>query len=76
MTATAQYVDIGEVDFGIIYDSDKNRMKNPVVVESFPENSYEKIIYSLALMNNNKETEDLFKYLKHRLKNLKNMDLS
>ncbi len=64
VTATAQYVDMGEVDFGIIYDSDKNRMKNPVVVESFPENSYEKIIYSLALMNNNKETEDLFKYLK------------
>lgn len=64
VTATAQYVDMGEVDFGIIYDSDKNRMKNPVVVESFPENSYEKIIYSLALMNNNKETEELFKYLK------------
>lgn len=71
VTATAQYVDIGEVDFGIIYDSDKNRMKNPVVVESFPENSYEKIIYSLALMNNNKETEDLFKYLKTQTEKFK-----
>lgn len=71
VTATAQYVDIGEVDFGIIYDSDKNRMKNPVVVESFPENSYEKIIYSLALMNNNKETENLFKYLKTQIEKFK-----
>lgn len=71
VTATAQYVDIGEVDFGIIYDSDKNRMKNPIVVESFPENSYEKIIYSLALMNNNKETEDLFKYLKTQTEKFK-----
>lgn len=71
VTATAQYVDIGEVDFGIIYDSDKNRMKNPVVVESFPKNSYEKIIYSLALMNNNKETEDLFKYLKTQAEKFK-----
>ena len=36
VTATAQYVQIGEVDFGIIYDSDKNRMKNPIVVAEFP----------------------------------------
>ncbi len=64
VTATAQYVDMGEVDFGIIYDSDKNRMKNPVVIESFPADSYDKIIYSLALMNNNKETEKLFEFLK------------
>lgn len=64
VTATAQYVDMGEVDFGIIYDSDKNRMKNPVVIESFPADSHDKIIYSLALMNNNKETEKLFEFLK------------
>ena len=64
VTATAQYVDMGEVDFGIIYDSDKNRMKNPIVVESFPADSHSPIIYALALMNNNKETEKLFEFLK------------
>lgn len=65
VTAVAQYVDIGEADFGIIYDSDKNRMKNPIVVDEFPENSHEKIIYSLALINNNKETEKFFNFLKN-----------
>ena len=66
VTATAQYVDMGEADFGIIYDSDKNRMKNPVVVGKFPANSHEQIIYSLALINNNKETEELFKFMKEK----------
>ena len=64
VTLVAQYVEKGEADFGIIYDSDKNRMKNPIVVESFPKESHENIIYSLALMNNNKETENFFKFLK------------
>lgn len=64
VTATAQYVDMGETDFGIIYDSDKNRMKNPIVVADFPENSHDKIIYSLVLLNNHKETEKFFEFLK------------
>lgn len=64
VTVTAQYVDMGETDFGIIYDSDKNRMKNPIVVVDFPENSHDKIIYSLVLLNNNKETEKFFEFLK------------
>ena len=53
-----------KLNFGIIYDSDKNRMKNPIVVAEFPENSHEKIIYSLALLNNNKETESFFEFLR------------
>lgn len=64
VSATAQYVQIGEVDFGIIYASDKNRMKNPIVIAEFPENSHDKIIYSLALLNNNKETENFFEFLR------------
>ena len=64
VTAAAQYVQMGEVDFGIIYDSDKNRMKNPIVAAEFPENSHDKIIYSLALLNNNKETENFFEFLR------------
>ena len=64
VTAVVQYVEMGEADFGIIYDSDKNRMKNPVVIGEFPVDSHDKIIYSLALMNNNKETENFFNFLK------------
>ena len=77
VTATAQYVDMGETDFGIIYDSDKNRMKNPIVVADFPENSHDKIIYSLVLLNNNKETEKFFEFLKKTAQKryLKSMDL-
>lgn len=64
VTAAAQYVQMGEADFGIIYDSDKNRMKNPIIVAEFPESSHDKIIYSLALLNNNKETESFFEFLR------------
>ncbi|WP_300357386.1 molybdate ABC transporter substrate-binding protein [Fusobacterium sp.] len=64
VTAVTQYLERGEVDFGIIYDSDKNRMKNPIVIGEFPKDSHDEIIYSLALMNNNKETEDFFNFLK------------
>ena len=64
VTAAAQYVQMGEADFGIIYDSDKNRMKNPIVAVEFPESSHDKIIYSLVLLNNNKETENFFEFLR------------
>ena len=64
VTAAAQYVQMGEADFGIIYESDKNRMKNPIIVAEFPESSHDKIIYSLALLNNNKETESFFEFLR------------
>ena len=63
VSTVVQYIEIGEVDFGIIYESDKNRMKNPKIIGEFPSNSHDKIIYSLALINNNKETENFFKFL-------------
>lgn len=64
VSAVVQYVEMGEADFGVIYNSDKNRMKNPIVAAEFPENSHDKIIYSLALLNNNKETENFFEFLR------------
>lgn len=64
VSSVVKYVEMGEVDFGIIYNSDKNRMKNPIIIEEFPTTSHDKIIYSLALLNNSKETEELFNFLR------------
>ena len=64
VSAVLQYVEMGEADFGVIYNSDKNRMKNPIVVEEFPENSYDKVIYSVAILNNSDDVKKLFEFLR------------
>lgn len=64
VSAVVQYVEMGEADFGVIYNSDKNRMKNPIVVEEFPENSYDKVIYSVAILNNSDDVKKLFEFLR------------
>lgn len=64
VSAVLQYVEMGEADFGVIYNSDRNRMKNPIVVEEFPENSYDKVIYSVAILNNSDDVKKLFEFLR------------
>ena len=64
VSAVVQYVEMGEADFGVIYNSDRNRMKNPIVVEEFPENSYDKVIYSVAILNNSDDVKKLFEFLR------------
>lgn len=64
VSAVVQYVEMGEADFGVIYNSDRNRMKNPIVVEEFPENSYDKVIYSVAILNNSDNVKKLFEFLR------------
>lgn len=64
VSAVVQYVEMGEADFGVIYNSDRNRMKNPIVVEEFPENSYDKVIYSVAILNNLDDVKKLFEFLR------------
>ena len=66
VSAVVQYVEIGEADFGVIYNSDRNRMKNPIVVEEFPENSYDKVIYSVAILNNSDDVKKLFEFLREK----------
>ena len=39
-------------------------MKNPIVVEEFPENSYDKVIYSVAILNNSDDVKKLFEFLR------------
>ena len=51
-------------------------MKNPIVIEEFPENSYDKVIYSVAILNNSDDVKKLFEFFKReRKKYLKNMVL-
>ena len=64
VSAVVKYIEIGEADFGVIYNSDKNRMKNPIVIEEFPENSYDKVIYSVAILNNSDDVKKLFEFLR------------
>lgn len=64
VSAVVQYIEMGEADFGVIYNSDRNRMKNPIVVEEFPENSYDKVIYSVAILNNSDDVKKLFEFLR------------
>ena len=64
VSAVVQYVEMGEADFGVIYNSDRNRMKNPIVVEEFPENLYDKVIYSVAILNNSDDVKKLFEFLR------------
>lgn len=64
VSAVVQYVEMGEADFGVIYNSDKNRMKNPIVVEEFSEISYDKVIYSVAILNNSDDVKKLFEFLR------------
>ncbi|MCF2640322.1 molybdate ABC transporter substrate-binding protein [Fusobacterium varium] len=64
VSAVVQYVEMGEADFGVIYNSDRNRMKNPIVVEEFPENSYDKVIYSVAILNSSDDVKKLFEFLR------------
>ena len=66
VSAVLQYVEMGEADFGVIYNSDRNRMKNPIVVEEFPENSYDKVIYSVAILNNSEDVKKLFEFFKEK----------
>ena len=66
VSAVVQYVEMGEADFGVIYNSDRNRMKNPIVVEEFPENSYDKVIYSVAILNNSDDVKKLFEFLREK----------
>ena len=66
VSAVVKYIEIGEADFGVIYNSDKNRMKNPIVIEEFPENSYDKVIYSVAILNNSEDVKKLFEFFKEK----------
>lgn len=51
--AVAALVERGEVDFGILYETDYRHAKNIRRVKAFPEDSHPPIVYGMALIRNN-----------------------
>ena len=50
VTAVKTYVERGEVDYGIIYKTDAMNLENSEVLLTLPNDSYQEIVYSLALI--------------------------
>lgn len=61
-----RYVETGNVDAGVVYQSDAQSSDKVKVVTSFPANSHSPIVYPAAVLNtskNQKEANDFFNYL-------------
>ena len=57
-------VELGEVDFGIVYYSDAVTSSNVKTILKIPETSHEPIIYSgILLQTDNTSVEDYFNFL-------------
>lgn len=64
--ATINYVERGEVDFGIIYYNDSKGLKNSTVIDKIDDNLHSPIIYPVAPLKaseGKKEITDLIKYM-------------
>ncbi|MGL1890979.1 MAG: molybdate ABC transporter substrate-binding protein [Spirochaetaceae bacterium] len=61
--AALSVVEMSETEFGIVYNTDALRSKKVKIVEVFSEESHNKIEYYCALLNNNKQAADLYKFL-------------
>jgi molybdate transport system substrate-binding protein len=63
------YVEMGEVDYGIVYYSDTINLKNSKIIMEIPKEYYSKIVYPIVIINNNKNSEIFVKYLMNELGN-------
>lgn len=66
VTAVKTYVERGEVDYGVIYQTDALTLTKASVVMPLPQDSYEPIVYSLAPIEgykNQKECEALMDFI-------------
>lgn len=57
-----EYVDSGNADCGLVYQSDALAMKTGVVVMDMPENSHDAIVYPAALIANSAQGEAAAKF--------------
>lgn len=57
------YLEKGEVDYGVIYENELIGAKNLVKVAEFPSDSHKPIVYTMATLNNKTETIDFKKFL-------------
>ena len=63
--AALVYVERGECDTGIVFETDANISNKVNIVAIFPEETHDTIIYPLAMMKNaNPNTADFYNYLK------------
>ncbi|MFZ3172910.1 MAG: molybdate ABC transporter substrate-binding protein [Carboxydocellales bacterium] len=57
------YVDTGNVDAGLVYESDARALKSGVKVATAPQNSHQPIIYPAALLKNSQAAEQAGAFL-------------
>lgn len=65
VTSAAQYVDLYEVDYSLIYKTDTRVLKNSEIVYTVPENLHTPIIYSYGVIKDraNENVVKLYNYL-------------
>ena len=63
VSAVKNYVEISEVDLGIVYKSDTLDLKNSQVVLEIPENTHEKVNYTLAPINSNEDGKKIIEFI-------------
>ena len=65
MRSAAQYVDLYEVDYSLIYKTDARVLKNSEIVYTVPENLHTPIIYSYGVIKDraNENVVKLYNYL-------------
>lgn len=57
------YLEKGEVNYGVIYENELVGAKNVKKVADFPSNSYSKIVYTIANLNDKEDTTKLKEFL-------------
>ena len=57
-----EYVDTGNVDCGLVYKSDTMVMETGVVVQDLPKDSYDPIVYPVALIKDSDQSEAASKF--------------
>lgn len=61
--AVANYVDLGEVDYGIVYKTDVKILKNSEIIKVFPATSHSPIEYSIGISKNSKNIDEAKKFI-------------
>ena len=63
VSAVKNYVETSEVDLGIVYKSDTLDLKNSQFVLEIPQNTHEKINYTLATINNSEDGKKIIEFI-------------
>ncbi|WP_297136295.1 molybdate ABC transporter substrate-binding protein [Terrisporobacter sp.] len=63
VSAVKNYVETSEVDLGIVYKSDTLDLKKSEVVLEIPEDTHEKINYTLAPINGNEDGKKIIEFI-------------